>query len=201
MIESQSSLPVDVPHCEALTRRWVRDFVLALQLCPYARAPFLANQVRIAVDGATSIQQVERALEREAQVLQHAPEEALATTLLVLPNFHPRDFERFYASTLLLERRWEARGLSDSFVLVFFHPMHMYAKHGAPANGCIPVDQLDYERRAPLPTINLLRDDQVDAAVASGKSTEMLEHNAAHLSTIPLEALEIRFRCLYKTDA
>ncbi|KAK4529272.1 hypothetical protein CCYA_CCYA01G0129 [Cyanidiococcus yangmingshanensis] len=197
----QSKLsPREVERCKVITRNWIRDFVIELQLCPYARAPFASGQVRIAVSDAAAVKAVERALVQEAALLIQAEPTELATTLLVLPQFYQNDFIRFYASSLALERRWEARDQGRSLVLVFFHPHHVYAKQNAALQRLVPVDSLDYERRAPLPTINLLRGDQVDEVVATGKSAEMLEQNAVRLSQVSLEALEMRFQRLLELN-
>jgi hypothetical protein len=186
----------DVRHLEQVTRNWIRDFVLDLQLCPFARAPFVSGQVRIAVHEASTSKAVEQTLLEEAATLLRAQPTELATTLVVLPNFYPADFGRFYASSLKLERRWEAHEFGDSFVLVFFHPLHTYAKQDQCSKRLAHANNLDYERRAPLPTINILRGEQVDEAIAEGKSAEMLEQNALRLQRIPADTLEMRFRRL-----
>lgn len=72
-------------------------------------------------------------------------------------------------------------------MLACFHPRHAYAD--APAADAA----VNYDKRAPYPTVNLLRADQVDEAVEAGLTDGMLDRNQETLEAVGAETL----RALY----
>ena len=79
----------------AATRRWVEQAVIGLNLCPFAKAVYVKDQVRLAYSDATTPGQLLEQLGEELLLLRDAPAEQVDTTLLVHPHvlqvasFHP----------------------------------------------------------------------------------------------------------------
>ena len=95
-VSSPKSAHVDV---ENKTLRWVKDFVVGLNLCPFAR-PLLASDVlRVAVCEATDDKGVAEALLAEIELIQKTSDAEIATTLVVFPNA----LQRFDAYLMFLE--------------------------------------------------------------------------------------------------
>ncbi|CAN0441872.1 unnamed protein product, partial [Ectocarpus sp. 12 AP-2014] len=64
--------------------------------------------------------------------------------------------------------------LVDQVLVACFHPRHAF--HGLEQD-----DVLNYEKRSPHPTINLLRADMVDEYIAMGRTLGIAEHNERRL--------------------
>ena len=71
---------------EAATRHWLEKAVIGLNLCPFARAVYVKNQVRIVVSRARHLDAFLDELDRELLLLRDTPAEQVETTLLVHPE-------------------------------------------------------------------------------------------------------------------
>ena len=72
---------VDQGAAEQHTRRWLDEFVVGLDLCPFAR-PLLQNPaLRIAVCAAEQPEDLRNAFLAELDLLQSSPESVVATSL------------------------------------------------------------------------------------------------------------------------
>ena len=79
-------------QAELATRRWVEDFVVALELCPFARREVENKRLRYAVSGAAN---AESLLQDLADELQHLLQnDGTETTLLVHPQVL-QDFDEY----------------------------------------------------------------------------------------------------------
>ena len=76
------------------TRHWIEKAVIGLNLCPFARAVYVKNQVRIVVSRARHLDAFLDELDAELDLLKNTPAEEIDTTLLVHPSLFP-DFEVF----------------------------------------------------------------------------------------------------------
>ncbi len=75
----------------AETRRWVERAVIGLNLCPFAKAVYVKQQVRFVFSDATTPEQLIEQLGEELLLLRDTPAEQIDTTLLVHP-YVLRDF-------------------------------------------------------------------------------------------------------------
>ena len=67
------------------TQRWLERAVIGLNLCPFAKAVHVKQQVRFAITGATTAEQLIEELAQELTLLDQADPAAIETTLLVHP--------------------------------------------------------------------------------------------------------------------
>ena len=81
-------------HVLADTRHWIEKVVIGLNLCPFARAVYVKNQVRIVVSRARHLDAFLDELDAELELLKTTPAEQIDTTLLVHPSLFP-DFAVF----------------------------------------------------------------------------------------------------------
>lgn len=207
-----SSSPISAARALARTLSWVRRFVVALNLCPFADGALAGGALRLVADvHARSDKQAARAVLREIFALVDAPFDAVSTTLLVLPNFSARDFERFHALCEGLECAVEEdERLADQVMLVWFHPLHQWAASAdahcgashtdAGADAGVDVDGdicvLNYDRRAPYPVVNLLRAAEVDEYIQQGKTQHIVENNRVTLQKVGAQDVERLFNSL-----
>lgn len=141
------------------TTRWLEAAVLGLQLCPFARAPQREGRVRIQASTATSEEQVLADLQQALEALAEAPASQLETTLLVLPEAFA-DFLQFNDFLDLADALLEAMDLEGIIQIAPFHPQFQFADTE-------PDNIANATNRSPYPTLHLLRESSIEAAVAT----------------------------------
>jgi hypothetical protein len=156
----------DVAAVEAAMRRWVERAVIGLNLCPFAKAVWVKNQVRIAVSQARHLDAFLDDLDAELLRLRDTPPEVLDTTLLVHPTLFP-DFFVFNDFLDVVDRVVAEHDLEGVIQVAPFHPDFVF-------EGTAPEDITNATNRAPYATLHLLREDSVARAVASGEPAEAI---------------------------
>jgi uncharacterized protein len=148
------------------TRRWVQRAVIGLNLCPFAKAVEVKQQVRYVVSPASGAKALLADLKRELQALATADPLLLDTTLLMAP----KGFAEFLEFNELLERADKlllALDLDGVLQIASLHPHYQFADTEAD-------DITNFTNRAPYPTLHLLREDSVDRAVAAFPNPEAI---------------------------
>lgn len=159
------------------TRAWLEKAVIGLNLCPFAKAVYVKNQVRLVVSKARHADDLLEELDRELDLLVATPAEETDTTLLI----HPTMFEDFLDFNDFLE---VADGVVDEhelegvIQLASFHPRFQF-------DGTEPDDIGNFTNRAPFAILHLLREESVDKAVeAFPEADAIFEQNIAALEKL-----------------
>lgn len=160
------------------TRRWIEKAVIGLNLCPFARAVYVKNQVRIVVSRARHLDAFLDQLDAELDLLNATPPEQIDTTLLVHPTLFP-DFLQFNDFLGLVDDVVTEHGLDGVIQVASFHPRFQF-------EGTEPDDISNATNRAPYPVLHLLREDSIERAVASdaGDADAIVERNIATLRAL-----------------
>lgn len=145
---------------------WLERFVVGMNLCPFARKPLAAGQVRIQVSEAETPEALLEALQSELLTLDQTPATELETTLLVAPRML-QDFLDYNDFLHLANDLLEAFGWEGHFQIASFHPHYQFADTQV-------EDAENYTNRAPWPTLHLLREDRLEAAVDSHPDPEAI---------------------------
>ena len=153
------------------TRRWIEKAVIGLNLCPFARAVYVKNQVRIVVSTARHLDAFLDDLDRELDLLASTPADQIDTTLLVHPTLFP-DFEVFNDFLNVVDDVVAEHDLEGVIQVAPFHPLFQF-------EGTTPDDVTNCTNRAPYPTLHLLREDSLERAVATegGDADAIVERN------------------------
>ena len=154
-----SPIPQSASDVIAATQDWLERAVIGLNLCPFAKAVHVKRQIRYAVTGAQTADELLAELEHELQILAATDPEMLDTTLLIHPEVMGDflDFHFFLAEADATIRRLELDGVIQ---IASLHPQYEFAGSNA--------DDIDnYTNRAPYPTLHLLREASIDRAVAA----------------------------------
>ena len=109
----------------ASTRHWLEKAVIGLNLCPFAKAVYVKNQVRLVVSCARHADDLLEELDRELDLLVATPAEEIDTTLLI----HATLFEDFLDFNDFLEVAdgvVEEHGLEGVIQLASFHPRFQF---------------------------------------------------------------------------
>lgn len=148
------------------TRRWIEKAVIGLNLCPFAKAVYVKNQVRIVVSRARHLDAFLDELDRELLLLRDTPAEQVETTLLVHPTLFP-DFELFNDFLNVVDDVVAEHELEGVLQVAPFHPAFQF-------EGTEADDITNHTNRAPYPTLHLLREDSVARAAESGDDAETI---------------------------
>jgi uncharacterized protein len=143
----------------AATRRWLERAVVGLNLCPFAKAVMVKQQVHFAVSEADDAEGMLADFTRELDALVALDARERDTTLLVIPR-GMEDFYTFNELAARAERIVRKRGLEGVIQVAHFHPRFVFA-------GADEDDITNYTNRAPHATLHLLREESIDRAVAA----------------------------------
>ncbi|PLW70939.1 DUF1415 domain-containing protein [Pseudohalioglobus lutimaris] len=180
---------LDPARAEAHTRRWLTEFVVGLNLCPFAR-PMLDNpQLRIAVCGGADDEALSRFFLNELDLLQSTAEAEVATSLLVftaaLVDFD--DYLDFldFSQGLLIDA-----GLEGLVQLASFHPEYRFAGEADNAAS-------HFSNRAPWPTIHLIREDMLSRVLGEFPDAEAIpQSNIETLEGLGVDEMQRRWDAL-----
>ena len=150
----------------AAMREWIEKAVIGLNLCPFAKAVYVKNQVRYVVSRALHLDGLLEDLDRELDFLAAADPDAIDTTLLIHPMLLP-DFLDFNDFMQLAEAAVDEHGLDGVIQIASFHPHFQF-------EGTEPDDIGNYTNRAPFPTLHLLREASIARAVAAFPEAETI---------------------------
>jgi hypothetical protein len=143
----------------AETERWLQRAVIGLNLCPFAKAVHVRDQVRLVLSEALTPDELLEDLGAELLHLRDTPAAETDTTLLVHPGVLGDflDYNDFLeqADALVAEL-----GLEGVLQVASFHPDYQFA-------GTAPDDVENFTNRSPYPTLHLLREASVTRAVAT----------------------------------
>jgi hypothetical protein len=172
---SPDGLPAALAIAE--TRAWMRRAVIGLNLCPFARAVDVKDQIRYVFTDATDAETLLATLVVELQRLADTEPELVDTTMVI----HPRvfgDFEDFNDFLQLADAAVEDMNLDGIIQVASFHPQFQFADTE-------PGDITNATNRSPYPTLHLLREESVDRAVAAFPEAEAIfERNMATLEKL-----------------
>lgn len=156
------------------TRTWVKDFVIKLNLCPFAAVPLQQGAVRFVVSTAVTEEDILVELMEEVQLLDTL---AHQTTLLIIPQM-VENFSDYLDLFDLSEQLLHLQGQQERYQLASFHPAYQFAETDAddPANAT---------NRSPYPLIHILRcSDVADAIEKYPDTLSIPERNIALLTTM-----------------
>ena len=173
----------DAIEASAHTRRWIEQFVVGENLCPFAAPALLAQQLRITVCDQTDEAERARAVLRELDLLQSTPVSELLTSVLVFTQALG-DFDDYLDFLGIAEDLLEQAGLEGVLQIASFHPAYVF--DGVPAN-----DPSHYSNRSPWPMLHFLREDQIEAALEQHPDPDHIpERNIAHLQELGTDAIQ-----------
>jgi len=161
----------------AQTRHWLEKAVIGLNLCPFAKAVYVKNQVRLVVSQARHADDLLEELDRELALLVNTPAAEVDTTLLIHPTLF-EDFLDFNDFLEIAEGVVDEHGLEGVVQLASFHPKFQF-------DGTEPDDIGNYTNRAPFAILHLLREESIDRAVeAFPEADAIFEENIKTLEKL-----------------
>lgn len=161
----------------AATRRWLERAVIGLNLCPFAKAVQVKQQIRYAVSRAVDEEGLLADLLFELRLLADSDPEQVETTLLIHPQVLG-DFLDYNEFLEIADAAVAELDLDGELQVASFHPDYQFADSA-------PDDIENFSNRAPYPTLHLLRESSVERAVAAfPDAANIYERNIDTLRTL-----------------
>jgi len=163
------------------TLNWIRSFIIAYNICPFAKQVVENGTLNIEVIDAEDTAAMLEAVMIAVRQLDEHPH--LETTLLVLPAI-TGDFYDYLdlaelADTLLFEHDYEG-----VYQLATFHPQYCFA-------GVLADDVTNFTNRSPYPMLHILREDSVEKAIAyHGNTEDIPDDNIATMRQLGMEKMK-----------
>ena len=167
----------------AATGAWLEKVVIGLNLCPFAKAVYVKEQIRIVVSRARNSDALLEDLERELQFLAETDPEQIDTTLLIHPEVM-QDFLDYNDFLDVCDSVVEELEFDGVLQVASFHPQYQFA-------GTEIDDIANFTNRSPYPTLHLLREDSVTRAVETFPNVDQIyENNIATMQRLGKEHME-----------
>jgi hypothetical protein len=174
---STPNVNADDEQIIAATRNWLEKAVIGLNLCPFAKAVHVKQQVRYVVSNATTPEALLETLMDELQLLSDTDPEQTDTTLLIHP-FVLTDFLDYNEFLDVADAAVEDMQLDGELQVASFHPQYQFADTDVNDIG-------NYTNRAPYPILHLLREDSIERAVAAfPEAAEIFDRNIETLEQL-----------------
>jgi uncharacterized protein len=168
-----------------LTDSWIREFIIGMDICPFAKIPYEDKRFRLSLCDKTTVREQKAFFVSEQQILLTNNSAILSNSFLVYPQ-GSKDYLEF------LDFFYECEEiLSQEFQLVCFHPLFYFASTDQMA-------RINWVNRAPFPSLHLLRIAEVSAVISSEKMGEMIsksnEKKLMNLSEKEFHALTLKWQ-------
>jgi len=171
------------------TQNWIEQFVIANNLCPFARKVFDEGRVAYIVsrDDNTELhlRQLAATLLAMDQEPGSEPDQSrhTQTCFYIYPDAYS-DFEHYLALVEAAETLIEDMGYTDNYQLASFHPEYLF-------DGADVDDAANYTNRSPFPMLHILRQQDITLASEHHPDIESVpQHNIALLRSIGLARLQ-----------
>lgn len=147
--------------------RWLQEFIVDYNLCPFAKKPLVQNKIRMSAIADKKRGKILETFFSELRLLDE--NQSIETTLL----FFPCSLNGFYqylemvdlCSQLLVEQEYEG-----IYQLASFHPDYYF--EGEDIN-----DASHFTNRAPYPIIHIIREASIEHVLKTYKAPESIPVN------------------------
>ncbi len=162
------------------TQGWVVKAVIGLNLCPFAKAVHVKEQIKYVVSESRSVEALLEELAKELEYLAEVSPEKTDTTLLIHP-YVLQDFLDYNDFLELADGLLEELKLDGELQIASFHPQYQFANTEFD-------DITNFTNRSPYPTLHLIREDSIDRAVEAFPEAEAIfETNMETMEKLGLE--------------
>jgi len=173
----------------AVTRRWVAEIVVGLNLCPFAHQPLKQGTISYRLSRATDREGVYAELLQALEAFLHADPREEATGLFICPDALA-DFADYNDFLELTDAVLAEADLEGWVQIASFHPGYCFAD-------AAPDDPANYTNRSPYPMFHFIREEELARALEHYPNPEAIpERNIALLRELGTRAMQERLDAL-----
>jgi len=143
------------PQIIEQTQQWLADFVIAYNICPFAKREFVSNRIAYEVIQTTELEAQLHALIDACRVLD--TEKNTETSLVIYPRGLD-DFDDYLDFLEIANALLHKQGYEGIYQLASFHPDYCFAE--VPAE-----DASHYTNRSPYPMLHIIREASLEKAL------------------------------------
>ena len=151
------------------TKNWINDFVVHLNLCPFAQFPFENDRIRYVIYEGRNLEDFMEILRQELLLVQKTPAKEIETTLLIHP-FILLDFLDYNDFLDVANHLIFALQLEGLIQIASFHPAYQF-------EGTHKENVTNYTNRSPYPMLHLLREESIEKAIEQYGPTHQIPTN------------------------
>ncbi len=174
------------------TMNWVNQFIVKLNVCPFAKREVERESVRVCVIRSKKVEVALEELMSEIHWLDENPE--TETTLLVFPTLF-KGFYQYLDFVSLAENLMFEQECEGVYQLATFHPDYCFS-------GVEQDDVSNYTNRSPYPMLHILREESVEKAIEFYGDTEVIpEQNIEKMEELGAQKIDqILQDCMSETE-
>jgi len=159
------------------TIAWLEKFVIGLNLCPFAKAIHVKNQIRYVVSQARRSSGLLDELRHELTSFAKDSSGQIESVLLIHP-YALNDFVNYSGFLELCNLLIDELNLDGIVQIASFHPDYQFAETDV-------GDITNYTNRSPFPMLHLLRESSVTLAIESFPNSEnIVKRNIMLMNTL-----------------
>lgn len=163
------------------TRTWLKNFIIAHNICPFAKREFDRDSIRYCVISTATLEDCLATLSQECQYLDQHPE--CETSLLILTQGYA-DFSDFLNLLDCAEELVSLENYEGVYQIASFHPAYCFADAAQDDPG-------NYTNRSPQPMLHLIREASIATLIDNGADTDRIpERNVAYLRALGEDAIQ-----------
>ena len=161
------------------TQKWVEQFVVRLNICPFARPVIDQNTLTYAISRSDAESVLTTLLSECQKMDQHTDQE---TTLIIFDSII--SFDQYLDILDMANMLLEEREYDGTYQLASFHPDYQF-------EGESPDAASNYTNRSPYPMLHIIREASIEAAIDNLKDPAQIpERNIELCEQMGKEALE-----------
>jgi hypothetical protein len=178
----------------AITRAWLEHVVIGLNLCPFAQSVHEQQRISYQVSRATDEMTLMNDLIEAIDILLDTDPEITDTTLLIHP-WVLQDFGDYNEFIGWTTEFLAASGLDYQIQIASFHPDYQFADTSAD-------DITNNTNRSPFPTLHLLREKSVNAALTLlPGAAQLVEKNLITMRNLGKDGWDSLIRQVHASSA
>ena len=175
----------------AAVHRWVKSFVVDMNLCPFAKRELTRDRIRFALTTAKTEQALLMSLQTELELLDS--DTAIETTLLIHVNVL-QDFDDYNQFLNYTDELLRQTGLEGVYQIASFHPHYRFEGTG-------PDDAENYTNRSPYPMLHIIREESLARAIAESADVDQTPaRNIALMNKLGLDKLRTLLQACINGD-
>jgi len=165
------------------TKQWIQKFIIAHDICPFAKKPFEQNLISYKASCVLEIDDVIDVLVDELLNIDEISPDEIETSLLILPRALA-DFEEYNQFLDVVDSALDELDLVDVIQVDAFHPEFCFADYELD-------DVRNYTRRSLYPMFHFLRKDSIDYARETHPDVDMIaDKNSDLLLQLSLDVIQ-----------